>query len=205
MKSIAIKTLNLVLFSVAITWSYGQTRKENQVVTSKEISTIKKTELKSVTVEKKVVDSKKEPEVIQSVSNKPITQTKIEHTPSSGSFSQLKNSGQNVRSESFNVDNENETNSNQGDSQSFPKTISNGTRKKVTNVNSMNTKEACLNRIAKIDSQIEAIDTKVNYIESDQTQKEEAINKGWFREMSRIKAELVEEKSHLTKKLSTLK
>lgn len=205
MKSIAIKTLNVVLFSVAITWSYGQTRKENQVVTSKEISTIKKTELKSVKVEKKVVDSKKKPEIIQSVSNKPITQTKIENTPSSGSFSQLKNSEQNVRSESFNVDNENETNSNQGDSQSFPKTISNGTRKKVTNVNSMNTKEACLNRIAKIDSQIEAIDTKVNYIESDQTQKEEAINKGWFREMSRIKAELVEEKSHLTKKLSTLK
>lgn len=205
MKSIAIKTLNVVLFSVAITWSYGQTRKENQVVTSKEISTIKKTELKSVKVEKKVVDSKKKPEIIQSVSNKPITQTKIENTPSSGSFSQLKNSEQNVRSESFNVDNENETNSNQGDSQSFPKTISNGTRKKVTNVNSMNTKEACLNRIAKIDSQIEAIDTKVNYIESDQTQKEEAINKGWFREMSRIKAELVEEKSQLTKKLSTLK
>lgn len=205
MKSIAIKTLNVVLFSVAITWSYGQTRKENQVVTSKEISTIKKTELKSVKVEKKVVDSKKKPEIIQYVSNKPITQTKIENTPSSGSFSQLKNSEQNVRSESFNVDNENETNSNQGDSQSFPKTISNGTRKKVTNVNSMNTKEACLNRIAKIDSQIEAIDTKVNYIESDQTQKEEAINKGWFREMSRIKAELVEEKSHLTKKLSTLK
>jgi len=205
MKSIAIKTLNVLLFSVAITWSYGQTRKENQVVTSKEISTIKKTELKSVKVEKKVVDSKKKPEIIQSVSNKPITQTKIENTPSSGSFSQLKNSEQNVRSESFNVDNENETNSNQGDSQSFPKTISNGTRKKVTNVNSMNTKEACLNRIAKIDSQIEAIDTKVNYIESDQTQKEEAINKGWFREMSRIKAELVEEKSHLTKKLSTLK
>ncbi|MDG0973219.1 MAG: hypothetical protein P8O07_03590 [Crocinitomicaceae bacterium] len=156
-------------------------------------------------MEKKVVDSKKKPEIIQYVSNKPITQTKIENTPSSGSFSQLKNSEQNVRSESFNVDNENETNSNQGDSQSFPKTISNGTRKKVTNVNSMNTKEACLNRIAKIDSQIEAIDTKVNYIESDQTQKEEAINKGWFREMSRIKAELVEEKSHLTKKLSTLK
>ena len=205
MKSIAIKSLNVLLFSVAITWSYGQTRKENQVVTSKEISTIKKTELKSVKVEKKVVDSKKKPEIIQSVSNKPITQTKIENTPSSGSFSQLKNSEQNVRSESFNVDNENETNSNQGDSQSFPKTISNGTRKKVTNVNSMNTKEACLNRIAKIDSQIEAIDTKVNYIESDQTQKEEAINKGWFREMSRIKAELVEEKSHLTKKLSTLK
>jgi hypothetical protein len=204
MNSIAIKTLNVVLFSVAITWSYGQTRKEYQVVTSKEISTIKKTELKSVKVEKKVVDSKK-PEIIQSVSNKPITQTKIENTPSSGSFSQLKNSEQNVRSESFNVDNENETNSNQGDSQSFPKTISNGTQKKVTNVNSMNTKEACLNRIAKIDSQIEAIDTKVNYIESDQTQKEEAINKGWFREMSRIKAELVEEKSHLTKKLSTLK
>lgn len=75
MKSIAIKTLNVVLFSVAITWSYGQTRKENQVVTSKEISTIKKTELKSVKVEKKVVDSKKKPEIIQSVSNKPAAQT----------------------------------------------------------------------------------------------------------------------------------
>lgn len=101
-------------------------------------------------------------------------------------------------------ENANGTYSKKTNSQNYPQTISSGTRKKVLTADSYTTKEECLQRIVNIESHIAAIDYKVNYIESDQTQKEEAIQSGWFDEMARIKSELIEEKKQLNKKLSTL-
>lgn len=94
--------------------------------------------------------------------------------------------------------------SNSKNSQNYPQTISSGTRKKVLTADSYITMEDCLQRIVNIESHIAAIDYKVNYIESDQTQKEEAIQSGWFDEMARIKSELIEEKNLINKKLSNL-
>lgn len=58
-----------------------------------------------------------------------------------------------------------------------------------------------INRINNIDAHIKAIDTKVAYINSDQTKKEKAEKDGWFTDMQRIKEELIMERTLLMSKL----
>lgn len=52
-------------------------------------------------------------------------------------------------------------------------------------------------RIQNINLHISAIDAKVEYISSDQNQKEDAESSGWFQRMAEIKAELIEERKLL--------
>lgn len=64
---------------------------------------------------------------------------------------------------------------------------------------------AIVTKIAAIESHIKAIDLKVAYVNSDQEQRERAEKMGWFEQMSRIKSELIEEKTSLSHQLNQKK
>lgn len=64
---------------------------------------------------------------------------------------------------------------------------------------------AIVSKIAAIESHIKAIDLKVAYVNGDQEQRERAEKMGWFEQMSRIKSELIEEKTSLSNQLNQKK
>lgn len=58
--------------------------------------------------------------------------------------------------------------------------------------------------IAKIDNQISAIDTKIEYVKSDPQEKKLAEESGWFTEMEATKEKLRAERTNLEQKLNAL-
>lgn len=59
-----------------------------------------------------------------------------------------------------------------------------------------------VNRLENIKSHIKAIDTKVDYINSNQEKKEVAEQNGWFKQMYEIKQQLIMEQAKISQKLS---
>ena len=58
--------------------------------------------------------------------------------------------------------------------------------------------------ISKIDNHIIAIDTKIEFVNNDPTEKALAESNGWFTDMNSIKAELQAKKTELENKLNNL-
>lgn len=59
-----------------------------------------------------------------------------------------------------------------------------------------------IDRINNINNHIKAIDTKVDYVNSNPVKKEKAEKEGWFNDMQKIKEELIMERTSLKSKLS---
>lgn len=64
------------------------------------------------------------------------------------------------------------------------------------------TNEDRLHEIEMIDQKINAINGKVEYVKSDQNEREAAEKSGWFTQMEKNKQELIERKSELQKVLN---
>jgi hypothetical protein len=71
MKSITFKLFSILTFSLIVTCSYAQDKREKGIVQHHERTELKRTELKSVNIENKKSSPDGEKEIIQTISNKP--------------------------------------------------------------------------------------------------------------------------------------
>lgn len=101
-------------------------------------------------------------------------------------------------SQSKSVSSQNETISVSQISQSKSVTIS----KKAGQSQRVHDANYYMEEIARVDSHIAAIDTKINTVNSDLQLKSEAEASNWFQQMADIKAELLLEKQELQSKLA---
>jgi hypothetical protein len=89
----------------------------------------------------------------------------------------------------------------QNQTQTYPITIS----KKAGEEQVVHDAAYIRNEITRIDQHIAAIDQKVSIVSSDPVKKSEAESQGWFDQMARTRASLVEEKKKLETELESFK
>lgn len=85
----------------------------------------------------------------------------------------------------------------------FSKNKSEQISNKLTSDSLTDSTNLFINRIDNIEAHIKAIDTKVEYISSDQSKKAKAEENGWFTQMQNIKEQLILERILLLSKLSS--